>query len=174
MQHKGFTLIELMVTIAVLVILLTIAVPSFQYIINSMRMNSEINVLQGNMNFARSEALKRGQNVYVCPSANSSAPVPVCITASPLDWSSGWVVYVGAPIPSAATQTLRISSGVTHGDTLTGGTAPGPVVFSPIGYGLFTGTVSLHDSNDDQNLRRCITFATGTTSIKTGAPPTCP
>jgi type IV fimbrial biogenesis protein FimT len=146
-------------------ILLAIGVPSYQNITTSTRMSGEINALLIDMNFARSEAIKRGQNVTVCPSANPLAVAPVCSTGNPLNWSTGWVVL------SSGAQVLRISSGVTHGDTLTGGVAPVPV-FSPIGYGQFAGTVSLHDSNDDVSQRRCLTFATGSFTTQTGA--TCP
>ena len=163
--NHGFTLIELLVTMTIAAILLAIGVPSYQNITTSTRMSGEINALLIDMNFARSEAIKRGQSVYVCPTSNGIA----CNAGSPLNWSSGWAVFVGATtLNSAAAQKLRISSGVTHGDTLTGGSAPGPV-FSPVGYTQFTGTVTLHDSNNDADQRRCLIFATGTFKTQTGA-----
>ena len=161
--NHGFTLIELLVTMTIAAILLAIGVPSYQSITTSTRMSGEINALRIDTNFARSEAIKRGQSVSVCPSANPLAATPVCDPA--MNWSTGWVVF------GPAAQVLRISSGVTHGDTQTGGAAPGPV-FSPVGYTQFTGTVTLHNSNNDVDQRRCLVFATGTSTMQKGA--ACP
>ena len=83
-RHRphGFTLIELMVTIAVMVILMSVAVPSFV----SFRRNSELrgtaNSFLAAMSAARAEAMKRGVKVYVVPLADNST-----------DWTTGWRVY---------------------------------------------------------------------------------
>lgn len=61
--HRGLTLIELMVTIAVLVILLMIAVPSFQRTIDSRRLMGVADNLMADLRFAQSESVKRNANV---------------------------------------------------------------------------------------------------------------
>ncbi|WP_019591516.1 GspH/FimT family pseudopilin [Thioalkalivibrio sp. ALE20] len=63
----GFTLIELMVTIAVAAILLTVAVPGFQSLVQNNRATTAANQLSTAFNFARSEAVTRGVEVSVCP-----------------------------------------------------------------------------------------------------------
>lgn len=60
---RGFTLVELMVTLAVAAIALTIAVPSFQSVFQSNRLVSQANELVTAINLARNEAIKRGVNV---------------------------------------------------------------------------------------------------------------
>lgn len=158
--NKGFTLIELLVTMSIMAILLAIAVPSYQSVTTGMRMSSEINALSADISFARSEAIKQGLNVNVCSSSNAST----CNSGSNISWATGWIVS-----NSVTVKLLHISSGVSHGDTLNGAS---PIIFTPAGYTQYTGTLTLHDSNDDQNQRRCLVFATGTWTLLTGA--TCP
>ncbi|WP_265944223.1 GspH/FimT family pseudopilin [Dechloromonas sp. A34] len=93
---SGFTLIELMIAVALLGILLTLAMPSFSDMIRRMRIESAANSLSVALATARSEAVKRGRNISVCKSANSSA----CTTSG--DWSTGWVIYATAGTPIKA------------------------------------------------------------------------
>ena len=90
---RGFTLIELMIAIALLGILLTLAVPSFNDLTQRMRIESAANSLSVAFATARSEAVKRGRNISVCKSADSTS----CATSG--DWSSGWVIYATAGTP---------------------------------------------------------------------------
>jgi type IV fimbrial biogenesis protein FimT len=89
-QHKkGFTLIELMVTVAIAAILVTAGVPSFQSFVRNNRKAAQVNRLVGALQLARSEAITRKVNVTLRPgSANDDDTV----TASN-DWSDGWVVF---------------------------------------------------------------------------------
>jgi type IV fimbrial biogenesis protein FimT len=91
MQHNkstmvGFTLIELMVTIALAAIILTQAVPSFNALVQNNRLISQKNEFISTLNLARSEALKRGTRVTVCASTDQTT----CDTA---DWEQGWIVF---------------------------------------------------------------------------------
>jgi len=67
---RGFTLIELMVTIAVLGILLALALPDLRSFMVGNRLSSDVNGLVGLINYARSEAIARNQDVVICPKDN--------------------------------------------------------------------------------------------------------
>jgi type IV fimbrial biogenesis protein FimT len=86
-NSRGFTLIELMVTLAVMALLMLVAVPSFQSTIASSRVTTVTNDLVGALASARTEAIRRGVRVTVCASADGAS----CLTGS--DWSQGWVVF---------------------------------------------------------------------------------
>jgi type IV fimbrial biogenesis protein FimT len=86
-RGRGFTLIELMVTIAVAAILLGMAVPAFNSFVQNDRDVSQINSLAESFNYARSEAVKRNSpnGIMVCPSSDG-------LTCTGTPWSGGWIV----------------------------------------------------------------------------------
>lgn len=89
-RRSGFTLLELLVTIAVVAIVASLAVPSFQNMIATQRVRSAGNDLLVAFNFARSEAVKRNTTVRVEPGVGSGDD----------DWNNGWEIYVaGAATP---------------------------------------------------------------------------
>ncbi len=84
---RGFTMIELLVTMAVAAILLTIAVPNYQLFLINSQMTSKSNDLLGALQLARSEAIKRNSRVSVCKGAGGA-----CGAAG--TWAQGWMVFV--------------------------------------------------------------------------------
>jgi type IV fimbrial biogenesis protein FimT len=125
--RSGFTLIELMVTVAVAAVVLAIAVPSFQDLIRSNRLATQANQLITALSLARGEAIKRGVRVTVCKSANSTATSPACTTSG--DWRQGWVVFVDntqvtgnvAGTIDGTDQRLRVFEPLSGTASLTGG-----------------------------------------------------
>ena len=85
---QGITLVESMVVVAILGILAAIAVPSFKSTIESSRRTTYANQLLEDLALARSEAIKRGVRVTVCPSTNGTS----CSGAT--SWATGWITYV--------------------------------------------------------------------------------
>lgn len=82
----GFTLLELMVTISILAILLGIAVPSFQDSTRRGEISSQAGAVTSAVNIAKSEAIKRAQNVSICPKKDNAC-------SGDTDWSTGWIVF---------------------------------------------------------------------------------
>ena len=91
MKHRqtGFTLVELMITVALLGILLAAAAPNFDSALNSSRLAGVANELTGAVNVARAEAIRRNQRVALCRSADGAA----CAESG--NWT-GWMVFVDA------------------------------------------------------------------------------
>ncbi|MGH8494522.1 MAG: GspH/FimT family pseudopilin [Gammaproteobacteria bacterium] len=85
--ESGFSLLELLVTVALAAILLGIGVPSFLDTFRNNRMAAASNDLLAAVHLARSEAVKRRAPVTVCTSADPLAPA---CTAGSLN---GWVVF---------------------------------------------------------------------------------
>jgi type IV fimbrial biogenesis protein FimT len=160
-QQRGFSVTELMIVLTIVAILLGIAVPSFRYITNSYRMSAEVNSLLGDMMYARSEAIKEGQDVTVCASANGAT----CSGAS--TWQSGWVVY---PNPNnalanpAAGSILRLQTAFTGTtpDSFVANPALSAITYNREGFGTTAGgfpnntTIVLHDPTANSGWTRCL------------------
>ncbi|WP_457330433.1 GspH/FimT family pseudopilin [Rhizobacter sp. P5_C2] len=120
MRHSrrplGVTLIELMVTLAVMAVLVTIAAPSFSRLIASNRLTSQTNEFILALNLARSEATRRGQPVTLLATA----------TATPV-FQSGWQIFTDAngdaamesPATAADGTVLRESAAAPGNTTIT-------------------------------------------------------
>ncbi len=87
-RMRGYTLPELMISLAIIVILLTIGTSSYQSITWSNRISLEINDLRGHIELARSEALKRGLTVIMCPSTDEAS-----CASERTSWSAGWIIF---------------------------------------------------------------------------------
>jgi type IV fimbrial biogenesis protein FimT len=102
-REKGFTLIELMVTLALAIIIATIAVPSYRAFIVNQQLTAASGDFMASLLQARSEAVRLGRNVALAP-------------ADGTDWRSGWNVFLDADCTgtysaaNSATNTLIITS----------------------------------------------------------------
>ncbi|MGQ8878461.1 GspH/FimT family pseudopilin [Delftia sp. NA_296.1] len=111
---RGFTTLELLVVIAVLAILTSLAAPSFTPLMERWRVRQIAEDLQATIYFARSEAIKRGGNIAITKTANGNG----CTNATGnTQWGCGWQVLTGSTVlqqtssPSRIQVTLSNSTG---------------------------------------------------------------
>jgi type IV fimbrial biogenesis protein FimT len=177
-RDSGFTMMELIIVITIVGILAGIGIPSFKYVTTSNRMTTEVNALLGDMQFARSEAIKEGQYVTVCTSSNGTS----CTGSSGTAWQNGWIVFVDTTPPvqqvPAGETLLRVQPKFSSADTFVA-TSFYAATFNREGYAptgaATTLTINLHDSTSNSQWTRCLAVTTvGTPSTEkynAGTPP---
>lgn len=119
-RNAGFTLVELLVTIAVFAIIATLAVPSMQQLMASQRVRSVASDIASDLVIARNEAVKRGDSVQLAPAASG--------------WAGGWTLKV------ASTSEL-LSSRNAAGSGVTFASSPLTVTYDK--YGRLSGAASV-------------------------------
>lgn len=118
-QQPGFTLVELMVVLALMAILAALVVPSFNDMTLSSKLRTQVNDLAAGVALARSEAIKRNQQVSLCASSNG--------TSCTGTWGQGWIVISGATVilrHGPAASGFLINAGTTS------------FTFQPSGFGV--------------------------------------
>ena len=154
--QSGFTLVELLITITIATILMSIGIPSYKYVTTSNRVSGEINALLADMQFARYEAVKEGLTTQICPTAAGGTTCTATAT-----WSGGWIVLSGAGL--VLRRQLPFSS-FSSSDTLTNNAGTAPISFNREGYAVAIATpsdmFSLHDPNSVSSYTRCLLVGT--------------
>ncbi len=157
-KAAGFTLVELVIVCTIVGILLAVGVPSFRYVTTSNRVSAEINGLLGDLQYARSEAIREGLTISVCPTSNGSS----CLTTGSA-WQSGWLVFSDLNSNGSIDgndQVLKIQRSFTGTDTLSIDNNLQFVSFNRDGFmmNLATGaTFTLHNAAATSNYTRCLT-----------------
>ncbi|WP_370599950.1 GspH/FimT family pseudopilin [Pseudomonas nitroreducens] len=131
----GFTLIELMVTIAVAAILISLAVPSFNDATLSGKLAATANDLVAGVALGRSEAIKRNALVSMCASSDGST------CASSGGWEQGWIILTNTAVViqkhAAAPVGFKISAKSSDDTVIT------KIDFQPAGFGNDQATVTV-------------------------------
>ena len=133
---KGFTLIELLVTIVVLALLLSLALPGMRDFLVSNQLSTNVNAFIGLVNYARSEAIVRNQDVVICPKNSSTI---ACVSQT--GWNTleiqAFVDENGNGNRDAAEVLLKTTAAVDPSDVQTGfdsSAASGKVIFGSAGF----------------------------------------
>jgi type IV fimbrial biogenesis protein FimT len=155
-KNLGFTMVEILVTVAIAAVVMGLAIPSFTSTISSNRLTSFTNEFVTSLNFARSEAIKRGFKIVV-------------ERTGAVGWEGGWRVYldgdgsnafndngvnplcepaVGAAIPEDCV--LRVYNGFTSSYKLraNGTTLPDLISYNSLGMNNVVGSFILCDDSD--------------------------
>ena len=165
-RQKGFTLLELMVTLAIASILLSVGVPGFRSVIMDSRMVRDSNQFVASINLARSSAVRFQRSATVCTSANFNAVLPSCSGSS--DWSQGWVVWVDKDRDGAidANEILSVQEPI---DSRTTFSATNAALFSYDARGFGSSPADelmLCDNRSGETGRRIRVNAAGRTHVK--------
>lgn len=124
-RNSGFTIIELMITLVIAAILLTVGVPSYQSLVRNQRLTTQINTFVGSLQLARSEAIKRrvpGHVTAVDASDNGD------------EWGPGWRIWVDLNNNGGfdAGEDLKTQANL-QGNTMNSVEDNGDIVFRPDG-----------------------------------------
>lgn len=144
---RGFTLIELFVTLTVAGILMAIAVPAMTSFLRTNRLAALTNEFIADLQLARSEAIKRSVSVVVCKSNDGNT----CTAGG--TWTNGWVVFADTDSSGTWTQTagqedvrLKIHEALSGDDTVSA-SAANTMIFTRAGIvGAGNGSYTICDS----------------------------
>ncbi len=148
----GFTLIELMITIALVAIVMGIGVPSYQNLVVKNRIQTQASEIRSSLAMARVEAIRRGLWIRICPGQNGCAGG---------NWHEGWNSFVDRD----SNDTRDEGAGETHlevhirldgGSTLTGADE---VIFKSDGTVVDARTMILCTADGDAQHRRRISIS---------------
>lgn len=109
-KQSGFTLPELLITLGIVAILMTTAVPGVGSIVKNSKLSSQLSSIATDVNFARSEAVKSRVRVIMCRSSDPNSANPVC-GGTAQTWTTGYLIFAddgnyANNIYNAATDTL--------------------------------------------------------------------
>jgi type IV fimbrial biogenesis protein FimT len=115
--NSGFTLVELLIGLAIAGLLVTLATPQWRSMIAAAELRERALALVQAMAAARSEAVKRGTRVDLCPSADRTR------CADALGWDAGWLAYANESVtdqPAANSLLTRGERAAPAGVTIRG------------------------------------------------------
>jgi type IV fimbrial biogenesis protein FimT len=93
-KFHGFTLPELLITMGMIAIVLSAAVPSISNMVKDNRLASQLNAVMADVHLARNEAVKRGVPVILCRTADPDLPTPTC-GGTERNYSTGYLIFTG-------------------------------------------------------------------------------
>ena len=138
-KESGFTMIELLITLAIAGLVMGFAIPSMQTFVKNERLTTQINTLVSHLAYARSTAVTQRRQVILCASDNTTS-------CSGTDWAKGWILFIDIDNDSGFTagfdDILRVKQVLAGGNSLVSST--GDIIiydnrgFSPNSNGTFS------------------------------------
>jgi type IV fimbrial biogenesis protein FimT len=152
-----------MITIALAGILSAVAAPSLSKMIRANRVQTEASALMNDLQFARTEAVKRGSGVTVCPSSDGAT----CLGTN--TWQSGWIVFnddnSSGTVDTSTDKVLRARKTFTSNDTAVASPSKTYVLFNREGFtsnlGTSTVTFAVHSPDAATAATRCVAVNIG-------------
>lgn len=155
--QTGFTLIELVSTMAIMLVMVTIAIPGMLDLVRNNRQSTALNSLSHSFYAARSEAISRAQGVSLCPSSNFTG----CSAGT--TWQSGWIIFSDVDrdgtVDTGIDSVLKVFNSLGGATTLT---ASNKITFSASGtVQTGSGSMTLCDKRGVNSARGLELAATG-------------
>jgi prepilin-type N-terminal cleavage/methylation domain-containing protein len=153
---QGFTLVELLVTLAVVAVVMTMGLPEMANYLRNNRMSVQANHFIAVMNFARAQAISRNQEIFVTSLAKNNNNY----------WEQGWQVWVDghAGCASTAPNGKQEACEVLRDFSLDSAKLKGPTNLSAISYAKLTDdtiksrTFSFNGGNGSLNITNDMSF----------------
>jgi type IV fimbrial biogenesis protein FimT len=157
---QGFTLVELLATLLVATLLLTLGVPAMRDFVLDGRIVAATNNYVTSINLARATAIKQQRNAQICVSTTWNSSPPTCTGGT--NWTNGWVVWVDQDADTVldANEVLRVSETQTGGTSLNGA-ASTMFQYDATGFVNAGDTVDVCDGRAGETGRRITVAATG-------------
>ena len=167
-KNSGYTLLEILITAAIVTIVMAVGVPSMRDFIKNDRLSTQINTLVGHLAYARSEAVLRLKPVIVCASDDQVS----CTPTAP--WADGWIVFADLDSSggfSAGDELLRVKQPLEGGNTMVS-SAGAKVTYDNRGFApASTGTFSLCDDRGATHIKAITISNTG--RVRKGGSSSC-
>lgn len=160
-RQFGVTLVEMMITLAIAAILLTLVAPNVQSILTRNKITAELNEMSGLLRFARFTAIDQQINTIACPTTN--------FTACSNDWNSAKMVFIdanGNNAKDAAEPILASSQAISSTNSVT--STANSIQFLDSGVTVAASTILLCPNTKDAEFARAL-FVTlqGRTRVST-------
>ena len=155
---------ELVIVMLIVAIITAIGVPMYRHVTTDNRMATEVNALLGDMEYARSEAVREGEPVTVCVAGSTTSPYS-CAGTGATSWQDGWIVF--SDLSDNQTiggndAVLRVQPAFTDGDVFKSNQDVSSITFNREGF-AYTGvskvTITLTDSSGNVDYTRCMYIA---------------
>ncbi len=142
-DFQGVSLIDLMIAMTIAVILMSVAVPSYNTMIKKGRLTANFNGFIGGVHLTRSEAIKRGATTTLCKSVNGTS----CVTTG--GWGDGWVAFVDTDadgVLDTGEERLKVHEALDASSSLIGDTTIASILrYRSDGTSMESGTFTLCD-----------------------------
>lgn len=148
-----------MLVLGIVGVLVMVGMPSMANLLQSNRVSAELNTFVGDLQFARSEAIKQGVPVVLCASADSKS------CSGKNTWQTGWIVYAdkdGSGTQASDEPAIRARPAWTSADTFSASPSMSSLTFSrdgfatvPVGTGTAV-TLALRTEPVNAKATRCV------------------
>lgn len=176
-ENRGYTVIELMLVLTVMVILSSLTIPSLTKLVESNRLTAAMNHFSGALALTRSEAIKRNQQVVMCKSQNGTD----CLKTG--RWDQGWLIFVDTNHDRQHDDEetlIQIGSAIENGikADYRGFGSSHYITYRPGGFTKTNGTFTFCTTGENATARALILMITGRVRISStktdGMPLICP